>query len=273
MFDEAEFQRCKAFFADAVAQPEAEFGYQTWKPQSELIPTSKMTIPDPSISASLPKDRKPGRTILVTVGATASFKALIQEVISDEFLSAIAALGYNRMIVQCGQDYEWFESNRPHPGPQSHGVYISGFDFDHDIRKYMMKCTPSEGNKLRGPDDVEKRGMGLIISHAGSGTMLDALDFNTKLIVVPNSTLMHNHQVELADYYHQTGYLIHATQGKVATGVKYAEEYTPKKWPPQPPKDSIYPGGLEDVICNVSRGVLVVDDEQKREDDSRVRFG
>lgn len=43
----------------------------------------------------------------------------------------------------------------------------------------------------------------------GSGSILDALRIRVPLIVVPNTSLLHNHQVELAEELSKQGYLVH----------------------------------------------------------------
>ena len=43
----------------------------------------------------------------------------------------------------------------------------------------------------------------------GSGSILDALRISAPLIVVPNSTLLDNHQVELAEEMAAQGYAVH----------------------------------------------------------------
>lgn len=48
----------------------------------------------------------------------------------------------------------------------------------------------------------------LIIAHAGSGTILEALRLGKRLVVVPNGELMDNHQVELARELGGQGYLV-----------------------------------------------------------------
>lgn len=47
----------------------------------------------------------------------------------------------------------------------------------------------------------------LVISHAGSGSVLDCLGAGKKLLVVINDELMDNHQVELAEKLEEEGYL------------------------------------------------------------------
>ena len=43
----------------------------------------------------------------------------------------------------------------------------------------------------------------------GSGSILEALRIDVPLIVVPNTTLLHNHQVEVAEVLEEYGYVIH----------------------------------------------------------------
>ena len=43
----------------------------------------------------------------------------------------------------------------------------------------------------------------------GSGSILDALRISVPLIVVPNPTLLDNHQVELAEELAAQGYVVH----------------------------------------------------------------
>ncbi|XP_023322724.1 UDP-N-acetylglucosamine transferase subunit ALG13 homolog isoform X2 [Eurytemora carolleeae] len=51
----------------------------------------------------------------------------------------------------------------------------------------------------------------LIISHAGAGTCLEALELKKDLVAVVNDSLMGNHQVELAEKLASEGYCDYAT--------------------------------------------------------------
>ena len=53
----------------------------------------------------------------------------------------------------------------------------------------MFKYAPDLGAHMRNAD--------LIISHAGSGSLFEALRLKKKVIAVPNALLMANHQAEL----------------------------------------------------------------------------
>jgi beta-1,4-N-acetylglucosaminyltransferase len=49
----------------------------------------------------------------------------------------------------------------------------------------------------------------LIVACSGSGSILDALRIGVPLVVVPNTDLLHNHQVELAEELAKQEYVVH----------------------------------------------------------------
>jgi beta-1,4-N-acetylglucosaminyltransferase len=81
------------------------------------------------------------------------------------------------------------------------GVNISGFGLDtNGLGEYMkLAKTGGDGSGAEG----------LVVSHAGSGTILQALRVDVPLVVVPNSELLDNHQVELADALAEQEYVVH----------------------------------------------------------------
>ncbi|PWN37410.1 uncharacterized protein FA14DRAFT_159478 [Meira miltonrushii] len=72
-------------------------------------------------------------------------------------------------------------------------VHIELRDYVPDLRPFLLSSD-------------------VVISHAGSGTILEALrlpaEQKSKLVVVPNETLMDNHQAELAQALAQQNYLV-----------------------------------------------------------------
>ncbi|KAI0108307.1 glycosyltransferase family 1 protein [Daldinia grandis] len=182
----------------------------------------------------------------VTIGASASFQPLIEEVLSEAFLAKLRSLGFTHLTLQCGPDYDFFLSAEPdaEPSPDDpNDLLVSGFTYHDDIRQFMELTT------VGYVTSALKRDRGLIITHAGSGSILEALDFDSALIAVANPTLMDNHQSEIAEEMDSQGHLI---QGKIGSLVDIINEdilTAPKKqWPPDPDPESEWPGGLWDVI-------------------------
>ena len=164
----------------------------------------------------LSQKQKPQKVCFVTVGATASFDALIKATLSPPFLEALKTYHYTHLRLQHGKDgqkvLEEFD-------PANRGVQdlsISGFDFNKQGLGSEMRAAKGEDNKLEG----------VVVSHAGnaspllypcgsrlmcrtgSGSILDALRIAVPIIVVPNPELLDNHQEELAEELAIQGYVI-----------------------------------------------------------------
>lgn len=110
--------------------------------------------------------------ILVTVGST-TFDELSRLVLNDEILEKLNSMGYRRMTLQHGRTSSL-------PSGNSSVLEIIRLTYLPDMSQAMANAD-------------------LIISHAGAGTVLEALKTGSSLIIVPNETLMDNHQIELAE--------------------------------------------------------------------------
>ncbi|KAK2465789.1 hypothetical protein APHAL10511_002333 [Amanita phalloides] len=156
--------------------------------------------------------------VLVTVGST-GFDLLVQTVISDAFLDALHAKGFTDMTIQYG-------SSKFHVD----GVNSDNFDYSSlhscGIDIHLWKYKPSILAEMENAD--------LVISHAGSGTVLEALRMHKALIVVPNTTLLDNHQIEVARALEAQGHLKSST---VVDLVKSIVDFNPEKVNPFPPFD------------------------------------
>ncbi|KAK3350160.1 hypothetical protein B0T25DRAFT_261097 [Lasiosphaeria hispida] len=153
------------------------------------------------------------RRCLVTIGATAGFRSLLAEVITPKFLASIASKGFENLDVQCGPDLAWFRRQLEEvPEEQRYDVEIDCFAFTKNLTEYMVHCRFLPG----------VRDNGCVISHAGSGTVLEALKVQAPLVVVPNPTLMDNHQAELAEECEKQKWATYGKLGNLAKAVNQA---------------------------------------------------
>ncbi|EEB91813.1 hypothetical protein MPER_09768 [Moniliophthora perniciosa FA553] len=155
----------------------------------------------------------------VTVGST-RFDALVNCVLSQPVLSNLHNRGYTQLVVQCGS---------------------SDFDFCHlfnnqDTFHLEKSSVTIECWKYKPSLQGEYERADLVISHAGSGTILDVLRLKRPLIVVPNSTLLDDHQQELATALQEMGYLKVADTKNLAAII---EHFDPKELQEFPPFDGI----------------------------------
>ncbi|OMJ18180.1 UDP-N-acetylglucosamine transferase subunit alg13 [Smittium culicis] len=120
-------------------------------------------------------------SIFATVGST-QFDDLVEIVTSLEFIDMLTENNIQSLTVQHGSStpshhsislmnsYSSFNSSLPK---------IELFNYKNDITEFFNKAD-------------------LIISHAGSGSIINALQAGKPIVVVANRKLMDNHQVELA---------------------------------------------------------------------------
>lgn len=99
------------------------------------------------------------------------------------FAQALSSKGYNELALQIGR-----ASLIPNCTPRYGFATIEYFNLKENILEYVQSAD-------------------LIISHAGAGSILDALENGKNLIVVANESLMDNHQLELAEQLYMDKYL------------------------------------------------------------------
>ncbi|XP_076239191.1 alg13 UDP-N-acetylglucosaminyltransferase subunit isoform X2 [Calliopsis andreniformis] len=104
-----------------------------------------------------------------------------------KLLEALSSKGYNELILQIGK-----ASLIPDCTPRYGITAIEYFNLKENILEYVQNAD-------------------LIISHAGAGSILDALENGKNLIVVTNQSLMDNHQLELAEQLYTDKYLYYCT--------------------------------------------------------------
>ncbi|KAF3760819.1 family 1 glycosyltransferase [Cryphonectria parasitica EP155] len=127
-----------------------------------------------------------GRVALVTGGATVVFKELIDETLAADFLNALQRSGFSTLLLQCGTYHG--EVLQKLVNTKHENLTINAFDFDSNLKEQMKKC--------RGEANVQPAG--IVISHAGTGTIADCAEVQVAQIIVANPNLMDNHQAEFA---------------------------------------------------------------------------
>lgn len=100
------------------------------------------------------------KTCFVTIGATASFSALIKAVLSAPFLSALQSQQYTELLIQYGQDGKDLYDGAMKQAKatvDSSGIKVTAFDLDKaGLGRYMRQAKGTKGAQE-----------GVVISHAG----------------------------------------------------------------------------------------------------------
>lgn len=114
------------------------------------------------------------KAVFVTVGTT-RFDELVQAATSEVAIRWMVSEGYTSLTVQYG-------TGEP-PNVDS----LSNFLISIQTYSFLPSL------------ELDMRRAELILSHAGAGTVMEALRLEKKLVVVINTRLMNNHQTELAE--------------------------------------------------------------------------
>ncbi|KAF9246268.1 glycosyltransferase family 1 protein [Melanogaster broomeanus] len=146
--------------------------------------------------------------VFVTVGST-KFDALAQATISEPVLDALRSKGYTQVVLQRGNSDLATDGD----GPAQDSLIIRKDGIEVETWRFKPSIQ----------DDIERAD--LVISHGGPAK---------PLIVVPNSTLLGNHQEELASKLDSLGHLkatsVHDLSATIAS-------FDPSTMIPFPPFD------------------------------------
>mmetsp|Transcript_6045 Transcript_6045/g.18239 ORF Transcript_6045/g.18239 Transcript_6045/m.18239 type:complete len:164 (-) Transcript_6045:932-1423(-) len=129
--------------------------------------------------------------VFATVGST-KFDELVAAVDGDQIREILAKRGYVSVTVQYGMG-----SYKIREDSGAKGVTLAAYNFKPSLDEDMEQAD-------------------LVISHAGAGSIMEALRRRKKLIVVVNERLMHNHQAELANEMDARGHSFAATVSTLA---------------------------------------------------------
>lgn len=102
------------------------------------------------------------KVCLVTVGATAPFNSLIQEVLSRPFLAQLKKYDYTHLIMQTGKEgtplYYRFIETHPPDSKITNGIKIKSVEYLPNMAPFL---------RLGLSDMVTERERGMLICHAG----------------------------------------------------------------------------------------------------------
>jgi beta-1,4-N-acetylglucosaminyltransferase len=139
------------------------------------------------------KARRAQTTVLVTVGTT-KFDALTRAADSLSLAQLLASQGYTKLILQVGSSETFLPSALVQTADEFVEVEVFP-NFTVSWFRYAPTLKDIMGEA------------GLVISHAGAGSIFESLQAGKRLIAVPNGDLMDNHQADLCDHLQKQGYL------------------------------------------------------------------
>lgn len=148
--------------------------------------------------------------LLITTGATVTFKKLISFSVT-QFINPCIELGIEEVFIQYGNEIkndvhlskeyinQCLKDVIPYQLTSLEGEYV------HKRGDKLIKLTffPFSNNLLHYIEASD-----IIISHGGTGTIIDILKFSKPLLVVYNEELMGNHQKEIAEEFTNLNYCI-----------------------------------------------------------------
>ena len=184
-------------------------------PKVNSTPTrSRSRSPARSPARSRSKSTK---TCFATVGTT-EFAALVDALLSADVLSALAAQGHGRLLIQLGKG--------PEPVvPKNAPLAIEWYRFKPSLEADMREAT-------------------LLISHAGAGSILEGMRLGKRMLVVVNDKLMHNHQQELAHELHSRRHLLATTPAELLATLRGLGEAPPDLVPYPAADEALFPDFL-----------------------------
>ncbi|GAA5971133.1 hypothetical protein JCM11641_004157 [Rhodosporidiobolus odoratus] len=146
------------------------------------------------------------RTAVCTVGST-SFQPLVDAILSPDVLADLPSLGVSTVLVQVGN------------GTLPSGWRLGDQTSEQGLHVEIVQFAPDIEDRVGRAD--------LVVSHAGAGSILSFLrplplsiplspsrsgsppvQPRRQLVLVPNSTLMDSHQLDLADEMRKKGWAV-----------------------------------------------------------------
>lgn len=166
-------------------------------------------------------------SILFLTGATVTFRPLLDHIVEPKFLQFLQGKGFNQISIQYGNEIasgknvskEYFSELLSRNG------VVEQLDLQITNETNDKSITTLANDKLKltvfpFASDIASHieVASLVVSHGGTGSILDALRLEKPLLVVTNDLLMDNHQVEVAEQFEKEHHLKSFTCKDLANG-------------------------------------------------------
>jgi len=196
---------------------------------------------------SMPGKKKASKSVFVTVGTT-SFDSLVAALDTQACSDAFRRNGYGSLVIQRGRGTYTLShlapsrrrksARRKSAGGGGTNAGASGGgsggasddDAPEPMETRVFDFAPSLADEMLAAD--------LVVSHAGSGSVFEALAMRKPLLVVVNDGLMDNHQAELAEELGKRGHLRWCEPNGLADAI---DSFDPRGLTPYTPGD---PSGI-----------------------------
>ncbi|CAI1995583.1 hypothetical protein SEUBUCD646_0G02190 [Saccharomyces eubayanus] len=196
------------------------------------------------------------KTIFVTCGATIPFSKLVSCVLSDGFTRELVEYGFVRLIIQFGRNFATrFDQLVQERGGKVERTDIripdDEFGCDGNVSRYSLMDGTLEVIGFDFSAKVQKiisDFSDLVISHAGTGSILDSLRLNKPLIICVNDSLMDNHQQQIADKFVALGYVWSCVPTEISLTASLRASQTEKLKPFPVSHNSGFERLLNDVV-------------------------
>lgn len=171
-------------------------------------------------------------SILITTGATVTFEPLVDHVVSVLFLQKLAQLGFQHVAIQYGNHIEngrniskqfFSEVLSKHDVLGSLDLVLTNETNDKSVITFANSYLTLETFAFSPEIDKFISKADIVVSHAGTGSILDSLRLHKPLVVVTNQQLMDDHQEEVAAQFEKEQYLYKLSTNDLAHGK--LEEY------------------------------------------------
>lgn len=168
-------------------------------------------------------------SILFTTGATVTFHKLIDYVVRPDFLDFLCKKGFSRILLQYGNEVDSKGTNlskRYLSDALARENTLETLDLAIQNETNDKSCTTFSNSFLtlevfaysnELPTLISSAD--IVVSHAGTGSILDTLRLHVPLVVVTNDDLMDSHQAEVAAEFEKGGFLALLSAKDLAHGL------------------------------------------------------